>query len=106
MKANEKYWSPETETMPFEKLASGQMENLRSYIEHAYNKSPYYHRVMENKKIKPDDFQELEDYYKEFPFIDKNILIEKKSIVEKFQSILQVQMIFVRQLLCDGQGSL
>lgn len=51
----------ETERWPRERLEALQLERLRALLEHAYAHVPYYHRVFDERRLKPADITTLED---------------------------------------------
>ncbi len=98
MKDNQKYWNKELETMQPEKLQLRQSENLKNYIQYAYDNSRYYRRIMENSKLKPNDLQGLEDYYAKFPFLDKNSIIEEQLKRPPYGQFLAVDPVEITRL--------
>ncbi|MCP4266707.1 MAG: phenylacetate--CoA ligase family protein [Candidatus Brocadiaceae bacterium] len=58
-----KYWH-ETEWFSYSDLIELQNEKLRDLIKHAYETVPYYHRIMSDRKLSPDDFRTVQDLYK------------------------------------------
>jgi phenylacetate-CoA ligase len=98
MTANAKYWNPEVETMQFEKLPSLQKEKLRTYLDFAYTNSPYYRKVMEERKIQPPDIRTLEDYYSEIPFLDKATLIQEQLNKPPLGDFLAVDPVEIARL--------
>ncbi|MDO5852845.1 MAG: phenylacetate--CoA ligase [Thermoplasmata archaeon] len=68
--ADGKYWNPEIETLPRDKLEEYQLEQLKKEVRFAYENSPYYRRSFDEAGVKPEDIKQLSDLAK-FPFIDK-----------------------------------
>ncbi len=65
-----RYYQPEIETMPPEKLRELQSERLVKQVRHVYENVPYYRKKMEEKGVTPDDIKGLEDLPK-LPFLSK-----------------------------------
>ncbi|MCP4350271.1 MAG: phenylacetate--CoA ligase [Desulfobacterales bacterium] len=66
-------WNKEIECMPVEEMKKLQLEKLRETVAWAYEKIPFYKRKMDEKDIKPDDVNALEDISK-LPVTVKNDL--------------------------------
>ncbi len=66
-------WNDTFECMPVADLQKFQLEKLKETVAWAYEKIPFYHRKLDEQKIKPDDIQCLEDIAK-LPFTVKNDL--------------------------------
>ncbi len=65
-----RFWNPEIETMPREALEDIQAGLLRSLVERAYEKSPFYASLFRQAGVAPSDIRELSDVRK-LPFTDK-----------------------------------
>lgn len=59
-----KYWSPEIETMPLDKLRELQGERLEELVAFAYEKSPLYRRKLDEAAVKPTDIKTVDDLSK------------------------------------------
>ena len=70
-----KYYQPEIETMPAEKIRELQSEKLIKQVKHVYEHVPYYRDLMDKKGVKPDDIHGIDDLCK-LPFIEKSDLRE------------------------------
>lgn len=70
-----KYFQPEIETMPTEKLRELQSEKLIKQVKHVYEHVPYYRNLMDKKGVKPEDIRGIDDL-KKLPFIEKSDLRE------------------------------
>ena len=70
-----KYYQPEIETMPTEKIRELQSEKLIKQVKHVYEHVPYYRDLMDKKGVSPDDIHGIDDLYK-LPFIEKSDLRE------------------------------
>jgi len=63
-------WNPEIETLSREEMRRLQLKRLQEVVSRAYNKVPFYKRKFDEKGVKPDDIQRLEDLQK-LPFTSK-----------------------------------
>jgi len=68
-----KYYSPEVETLPRDKMTALQSEKLRRQVQHVWDHLPYYHHLMEEKGVTPADIRGIEDLHK-LPFLTKHDL--------------------------------
>ncbi len=71
----ERYYQPEIETAPRERLRALQSERLVRQVRHVWDKVPYYRKKMEEKGVTPDDVRGVEDLGK-LPFLTKADLRE------------------------------
>ena len=69
MVAQRKYWEPEIETAPREKIKEIQLKRLKALVRRAYEKTAYYRRRFDEVGIKPDDIQTIDDLRK-LPFTE------------------------------------
>mgnify|MGYP001097944783 CR=1 FL=1 len=69
MTQERKYWDPEIETMPLDKLKRLQENRLQSLVTHAYEKSALYRRKYDKAGINPKDIKTLDDLPK-LPFLE------------------------------------
>lgn len=79
MAADGKYWNPEIETLPHDKLEEYQLELLKEEVKFAYENAPYYKRSFDEAGVKPEDIETLADIAK-FPFIDKKTQRETQGV--------------------------
>ena len=63
-------WNPEFETMSRQQLQEVQLQRLKTTVERAYHKVPFYKRALDEKGIKPDDIKTIDDLRK-LPFTYK-----------------------------------
>ena len=70
-----KYFQPEFETMPVDKIKELQSEKLVKQVKHVYENVPYYRNLMDEKGVKPEDIKGIDDIHK-LPFISKHDLRE------------------------------
>lgn len=68
-----RYYQPEIETMPLDKLQALQSERLVEQIKHVYNNVEFYRNKMDEMGIKPGDIKGIDDL-KKLPFITKDDL--------------------------------
>ena len=68
-----RYFQPEIETMPHEKIAELQNERLLKQVRHVWENVPYYRDKMKAKGVTPDDIKSQADLYK-LPFLTKDDL--------------------------------
>ena len=71
----ERYYQPEIETAPRERLRALQSERLVRQVRHVWDEVPYYRKKMEEKGVTPDDVRGVEDLGK-LPFLTKADLRE------------------------------
>ena len=57
-----RYWEPEIETAPLEKLREIQENRMKTLVRMAYEKTTYYRREFDQIGVKPEDIQTLEDF--------------------------------------------
>ena len=62
------YYQKEIETMPIEEMKKLQSEKLRKQVKHVYENVEYYHNLMDEKGVKPEDINGIEDLHK-LPFL-------------------------------------
>ncbi len=68
-------WNPQYETMPREELTQLQLERLQSTLHRVYRYVSYYHRVMDEARLQPEELQAL-DHLRRLPFTTKESLRE------------------------------
>ncbi len=64
------YWNQEIECMPYEDMKMLQSERLVAQVKHVYENVEYYRNLMDEKGVKPEDIQSVEDLHK-LPFLTK-----------------------------------
>lgn len=82
MAEERKYWNPEIETMPLDKLRKLQEERLRERVAWAYKRTKLYRRKFDEAGVKPGDIKTLEDITK-LPLTDDVIDIRGKPLSDK-----------------------
>ena len=70
-----RYFQPEIETAPREKILAMQNEKIVRQVRHVWDNVPYYRAKMEAKGVTPDDIHGVEDIHK-LPFLSKDDLRE------------------------------
>ena len=70
-----RYFQPETETMPLDELKKLQSEKLVKQVRRVYDNVKYYRDLMDEKGVKPEDIQSIDDLHK-LPFLKKDDLRE------------------------------
>lgn len=69
----QRYFQPEIETMPVEKIKELQSERLVKQVGHVYDNVEYYRNKMNEAGVKPEDIHGIEDLHK-LPFMKKDDL--------------------------------
>jgi len=64
------YYQKEIETMTTSEMKKLQSEKLKKQVKHVYENVPYYRNLMDEKGVKPEDINGIEDLYK-LPFLTK-----------------------------------
>ena len=64
------YYQKEIETMPYEEMKKLQSEKLKKQVKHVYENVEYYRNLMDEKGLKPEDINGIEDLHK-LPFLTK-----------------------------------
>ena len=65
-----RYYQPEIETAPREKILEIQNEKIVKQVRHVWDNVPYYRHLMEKKGVTPDDIKSVDDI-KKLPFLSK-----------------------------------
>ncbi len=71
----ERYFQPEIECAPYEKIKEMQSEKLVKQVRHVWENVPHYRKKMEAKGVTPDDIKSVDDLHK-LPFLSKADLRE------------------------------
>ena len=66
----QRYYQPEIETASREKIIEIQNEKIRKQVKHVYENVEYYRKLMDEKGVKPEDIQTIDDI-KKLPFLTK-----------------------------------
>ena len=75
MNKTRRYFQPEWETMPADRIREHQSELLVKQVRHVWDNVPYYRKKMEEKGVTPEDIHGIDDIGK-LPFISKEDLRE------------------------------
>ncbi len=70
-----RYFQKDIETMSVEEIKKMQSEKLVKQVEYVYNNVPYYRNLMDEKGVRPEDIEGIEDLHK-LPFLTKADLRE------------------------------
>ena len=65
-----RYYQPEIETAPREKILEIQNEKIVRQVRHVWDNVPYYRHLMEEKGVTPDAIKTIDDI-KKLPFLSK-----------------------------------
>src|SRR5579862_6571626 len=87
--ADGRYWNPEIETAPPEKLRHIQAQKLRHIVQHSYENSRFYRRKLDDAGLKPQDIQTIEDLPK-LPVTTKEELRDSQTREPMWGDILAV----------------
>ncbi len=68
-----KYYQPEIETASRDQISEWQIKGLKETVKKVYESVPYYRKKLDEKGVKPEDIQTLEDIRK-LPFLTKDDL--------------------------------
>ena len=69
------YYQKDIETASREEIIQIQNDKLRKQVKHVYEQVPYYRNLMDQKGVKPEDIQTIDDIHK-LPFLSKSDLRE------------------------------
>ena len=75
MSNTKKYFQPEWETMPLDRIRAHQSELLVKQVRHVWDHVPYYKKLMQDKGLEPGDITGIQDIWK-LPFLSKYDLRE------------------------------
>ena len=100
MSKERKYWEPDIETLPLDKLKKLQEEELQQVVTHAYKRTKLYQRKFDQAGVKPEDIKTLDDLSK-LPFTDYVEDFCQTSLEEK----LAVPLEDVKQV-CSTSGTI
>ncbi len=82
----------DTQFLDRERLQELQWEKLRNLIAHAYAFVPYYRRLFDSLKIKPDDIRTLADY-SEIPLLTKALVRENLNDLRAVNSDIPMRVV-------------
>jgi phenylacetate-CoA ligase len=81
------FWNPRTELMPRDELQSLQLTRLRSLVQWAYARSPFWQRKLDGAGVSPDAIQSLDDI-RRLPFLTKSELLEEQEARPPYGELL------------------
>ncbi|MEM5861336.1 MAG: AMP-binding protein [Candidatus Aenigmatarchaeota archaeon] len=73
-----RYWNEKIEKMPRNELNKLINKKTRYTVRYAYEFSPFYHKLFDEIKIKPDDIKTPEDVLKKVPVITRREIVENQ----------------------------
>ena len=75
MNETKRYYQPEWETMPADRIKQHQSKLLVEQVRHVWEHVPYYKKLMQDKGVEPGDITGIDDIWK-LPFLSKDDLRE------------------------------
>ncbi len=94
------YWNREIETMPRDELQRLQDKKIRFIVEWAYRNSPFYHRLMEEAGVSPNDIRGLKDLPK-LPMIKKEDIRKIQGAKPPFGDHIAAPSSFYYKICCS-----
>ncbi len=73
------FWNPHIETMPRDDLDRLHLRRLQNLIAYAYDRVPFYRRLMDQHHVAPSDIKTMDDFVNRLPTIDKIDLLEAQA---------------------------
>ena len=55
------FWQKDIETMPRAEIRALQLKKLQHTVKWSYDRVPYYHKIMEEAGVTPDQIRSLDD---------------------------------------------
>ena len=90
-----RFWNPYIETMPREELDQLHLRRLQKLVAYAYARVPFYRRILDQHKVKPEDIKTMDDFVKRLPTIDKKDLLEAQAVAPPYGEALALPEDFV-----------
>lgn len=78
----------ESQWWDYDELKSYQLYQLNRLLHHAYDNTPYYKRVFDERGIKPDDIQSIQDL-KKLPILTKDIAREQDLLTRPTSGLIK-----------------
>jgi phenylacetate-CoA ligase len=75
----DRYFEPEVETMPPERIRECQEKRVLELVPYAYENSPFYRELWDAHGVHPRDIRSLEDFRARIPFIDKAMIRDYRA---------------------------
>jgi phenylacetate-CoA ligase len=91
-------WLEESEWWPAEELRAYQEEQLRRLVAHAYATTPYYRRVFDERRLRPDDIRTLDD-------LAKLPLLTKEDVRQHYREMVSSEADRRRLIFCHTSGT-
>ncbi len=77
--APRRYVNPRIETASRADIEALQLMRLRNVVTRAYETNPFYRRLYDKARVKPDQIRTLKDFQERIPFIEKRTLLEDQA---------------------------
>ncbi|MES9853846.1 MAG: AMP-binding protein [Candidatus Thiodiazotropha sp. L084R] len=87
---DEQFWDKERETLPPEKRQALIFQRLKSQLEYAYEKIPFYQQLYNEHGVHPDDIENLDDFSGKVPVVTKAMLRQSQQDYPPFGNYLGV----------------
>lgn len=85
------YWNPKTELMPREQLREWQLRKLRTLLQWAYDRSPFWQRKLKAAGVQPRHIQRFEDV-RHLPFLTKAEILQCQEEKPLYGDILSAPL--------------
>jgi len=85
-----RYWDEALETQTRPEWDALKLDLLKTHLQHAYQRSPYYRASFDAAGVHPDQVNSLDDL-RRFPFIDKQTMRERQLAVPPFGDLVAVE---------------
>ncbi len=93
MNEAKRYFQPEWETMPADRIKEHQSKLLVKQVQHVWDHVPYYKKLMQDKGVEPGDITGIDDIWK-LPFLSKDDLREAYPyglLAEPLENCVRIQ---------------
>jgi phenylacetate-CoA ligase len=84
------FWNRTLETLPREQLRALQWRRLQVQLAHAYARSPFYRRLMDEAGVDPAALGGLDDYFARFPFVERHDLVAAEQAAPPYGTLAAV----------------
>jgi phenylacetate-CoA ligase len=84
-----RYWDAALETQTRAEWDAQKLDLLKTHLQHAYQRSPYYRASFDAAGVHPDQVNSLDDL-RRFPFIDKHAVRERQLAVPPLGDLVAV----------------
>lgn len=96
-KPDQRYWSPELETMHPGEREKIILQKLQAVARYAWDRSPFYRRKWEQAGVHPDHLRSIDDLHR-FPVVQKHELREEQAKNPPFGSYLCIDPVEVLRI--------